>query len=157
VPGSQQIKPLSWPSHKDTALKALTKLASPHIAPTLKALEKAIVKAEREHKEALTALLESKKSDAQEDPDAEGELDSPATLPGLLSDEEEEQLDTDDPPVPDVIEAPLAPPVDASTFEQPNEGPAPMPDLPDDTDPEPDGEAVPGAEDVLDASAEIDF
>jgi hypothetical protein len=32
-----------------------------------------------------------------------------------------------------------------------------MPDLPDDTDPERDGEAVPAAEDVLDASADIDF
>jgi ParB/RepB/Spo0J family partition protein len=157
VPGSQQIKPLSWPSYKDTALKALTKLAGPHMASTLKALEKAIVKAEREHKEALTALLESKESSTEGVPDMEDELDSPATLPGLLSDEEEEQLGTDDPPVPDVIEAPLAVPVDASQFEQPNEGPAPMPDLTDDTNPEPDVEAVPGAEDVLDASAEIDF
>jgi ParB/RepB/Spo0J family partition protein len=156
VPGSQQIRPLSWPSHKDTALKALTKLAGPHIAPTLKALEKAIVKAEREHKEALTALLESKKSDAQrEEPDADYELDSPAAIPGLLSDEEQEEVDGDEPPVPDVIEVPLEPPVDASRFEQSNEGPAPMPDLTEDADLEPD--AVPGAEDVLDASAEIDF
>jgi ParB/RepB/Spo0J family partition protein len=225
VPGSQQINPLSWPSHKDTALKALSKLAGPHMASTLKALEKAIVKADREHKEAMSALLESKKTHTKDtaetdveqdasDGDADDglrtqalsfiqgqpgitipelgarmgikqnclyhilpaledegkvskqgrgwhstdanttdELDTPATLPGLLP-EEEEQLGTDDPPV---IEAPLAPPVDASKFEQPNEGPAPMPDLPDNTDPEPDGEAVPAAKDVLDASADIDF
>lgn len=228
VPGSQQIRPLSWPSHKDTALKALTKLAGPHMASTLKALEKAIVKAEREHKEALKAL-HAKKSNSDDNAEVEAEQDaadgsaddglgaqalsliqgqpgitipelgarmgvkqnrlycilpalehegklskqgrgwhsthasttdepdSPTTLPGLSS-EEEEQLGTDDPPVPVVIEAPLAPPVDASKFEQPNEGPAPMPDLKDDTDPEPDVESVvPGPEDVLDAAEDIDF
>jgi ParB/RepB/Spo0J family partition protein len=147
VPSSQQTKPLSWPSHKDTALKALTKLAGPHIATTLKALEKAIAKAEREHKEALKAL-EPKHADAEEASEAEGEVDFPATLPGLSPDEDEEQLGTDDPPVPDATVEPLAPPVDASKFQQPNERPAPMPDL---TDTEPDAEAV------LDASAEIDF
>jgi ParB/RepB/Spo0J family partition protein len=70
VPGSQQTKPLSWPSHKDTALKALTKLAGPHIASTLKALEKAISKAEREHKDAFKALLDAKESDAQGAPES---------------------------------------------------------------------------------------
>lgn len=72
VPSSQQTKPLSWPSHKDMALKALTKLAGPHIASTLKALEKAISKAEREHKEAFKALLNAKESDAQGAPEAAG-------------------------------------------------------------------------------------
>jgi len=148
VPTSQQTKPLTWPSHKDTALKALTKLAGPHIAATLEALEKAIAKAEREHKEALTALLESEASHAEEVPEEEDGLDS-ATLPGLSCDEDEEQPDTVDPAVPDVAAEPLAPPVDASTFEQANEGPAPMPDLADHADPD--------AEYVLDASAEIDF
>jgi ParB/RepB/Spo0J family partition protein len=149
IPSSQQTKPLTWPSHKDTALKALTKLASPHTATTLKALEKAIAKAEREHKEALTALLDSKKSDTEEVPEDEDGLDSLATLPGLSPGEDEEQLDTDDLAVPEVTAEPLPPPVDASKFEQPNEGPAPMPDLTDHNEPD--------AELVLDASADIDF
>ena len=74
-------------------------------------------------------------------------------LPGLTCDADEEQPDTDDPAVPDVKTDPLAPPVDASTFEQANEGPAPMPDLTEHADPDAD----PDAEYVLDASAEIDF
>lgn len=224
VPGSQQTRPLSWPSHKDTALKALTKLAGPHIASTLKALEKAITKAEREHKEALTALADAKRrteasSTTADEPDVEDatdgdaddrvhtqalsfiqgqpgitipelgarmgikqnclyrilpaledegkvskqgrgwhsadanttdELDSPATLPGLLSDEEEEQIDTGDSAVTNAIpRVPLPPPVDASKFEQVNEGSAPMADLEDHTEA--------GAEDMVDASADIDF
>jgi len=150
VPSSQQIRPLGWPSHKDTALKALTKLAGPHIASTLKALQKAIAKAEREHKEALKALA-TKESDFEEVP--EDVLDSPTTVPGLSPDEDEEYSDTDDPAVPDATVEPLAPPVDASEFEQLNEGPAPMPDLTDHTEPDAD----PDAEPVLDASADIDF
>ena len=150
VPSSQQTKPLSWPSHEDTALKALTKLAGPHIAPTLKALGKAVAKAEREHKEALKALLKSKHADAEEAPEAEGEVDSSATLPGLLRDEDQEQVDTGDSAVTNAIShVPLPPPVDASKFEQVNEGPAPMADLEDHTEA--------GAEDVVDASADIDF
>ena len=154
VPASQQTRPMSWPSHKDKALKALTKLAGPHIAPTLKALQKAIAKAEREHKGALKALLEPKESDTEGAPEAEDELDSPDTLPGLLPDDAGVELQLlVDPAVPDVAAQPLPAQVDASKFEQPNEGPAPMPDLTDDTQPDAD----PDAGDVLDASADIDF
>ncbi len=78
VPASQQTKPLHWPSHKDIALKALAKLAGPHIAPTLKALEKAIAKAEREHKEALKALLDAKsRAEAADEPNAKEDVEYP--------------------------------------------------------------------------------
>jgi ParB/RepB/Spo0J family partition protein len=165
VPGSQQIKPLSWPSHKDTALKALTKLAGPHMASTLKALEKAIVKAEREHKEALTALADARcrteaSSTTADEPDVEDDLrddypenhdlNSLDSNPGPCADEHQEQIETGDSAVRNAIShIPLPPPVDASKFEQVNEGPAPMADLEDHTEA--------GAEDVVDASADIDF
>ncbi|MGH2903562.1 MAG: ParB/RepB/Spo0J family partition protein [Solirubrobacteraceae bacterium] len=158
VPLSQQTKPLSWPSHNDIALTALAKLAGPHMAPTLKALEKAIAKAEREHKEAEKALSAAQRSAREarsttaDEPAADEELDdehpddhlNPTDSdPGPRADEHHEQIDTDNSAVT------LAPPVDASKFEQANEGPAPMVDLADLTDA--------GAEGVVDASTEIDF
>lgn len=57
VPSSQQRPSLSWSSHNDIAIKTLQKLAAPHLAPTLKALEKAVAKAKREHDEARAALF----------------------------------------------------------------------------------------------------
>jgi hypothetical protein len=45
VPSSQQFGAKRWPSHRDHAAKALTKLAGPHLPATLKQLEKAIAKA----------------------------------------------------------------------------------------------------------------
>jgi ParB/RepB/Spo0J family partition protein len=165
VPGSQQVKPLRWSSHKDIALNSLTKLAGPHIASTLKALEKAVAKAEREHKEAQTALSEAKTRAAAnpttaDEPNAEDDLDDEHSEQldansmhpngGPSTDEHQEQIDTDDSAVTNAIShISLPPPVDASKFEQVNEGPAPMVDLADHTDA--------GPEDVLDASAEIDF
>lgn len=137
VPASQQVQPLGWPSHKDIALKALTKLARPHIAQTLKALEKAIAKAEREHQEALKALLDAKfqgkaspvRADAEDDLHDEcsrSDLDSLDSDPGLGSDEHAVQIDTDTSAVTDAV------------------------DLVDQTN-------AAGPEDVLDAFAEIDF
>jgi ParB/RepB/Spo0J family partition protein len=159
LPASQQREPLRWSSHKDIALKALKKLAGPHMAATLTALEKAIAKAERDFNETRSALLEEDNRRAREaasttaddpstveDPDDEHPEDHHDPLdsdPSLRADQHQEQLDTDDSAVT------LAPPVDASKFEQANEGPAPMVDLPDHTDT--------GAEDVVDASTEIDF
>ena len=234
LPASQQSEPLRWPSHNDTALTALTKLAGPHIAKTLLALEKAIDAVEREHKEALQAL-DSKEAGAEASGKASGERDAtdvrggkgtaalalaliqgepgitipelatrmgvkhnrlyralpkledegkvskqgrgwhptdskttgedaaPATLPGLADDAPDERLDADEPKGGGAES--LTAPVDASTIQPPNEGPAPMPELPDQDDlaeydaqehdlPE---EAVPDAADVLDAAAEIDF
>ena len=70
-------------------------------------------------------------------------------LAEAASEQQQEETGTDDPAVP------LPAPVDASKFEQPNEGPAPMVDLPDQADQTDQTDA--GAEDVVDASAEIDF
>jgi ParB/RepB/Spo0J family partition protein len=78
VPSSQQTKPLTWPSRKDTALKALKKLAGPHIAPTLKALEKAITDAGKEYREALKAL-DSKEPDSGDTAETEVEQDATET------------------------------------------------------------------------------
>ena len=146
VPTSQQTKPLNWPSHKDIALKALAKLAGPHLAPTLKALQKAVAKAEREHREALKALLADERRADTNPATAEANAD---VLAEAASEQQQEETGTDDPAVP------LPAPVDASKFEQPNEGPAPMVDLPDQADQTDQTDA--GAEDVVDASAEIDF
>ncbi len=63
--------------------------------------------------------------------------------PGALADEHQEQIHADK------SAETLEPPVDASKFEQTNEGPATMVDLTDRTDA--------GAEDVVDASTDIDF
>ncbi len=227
LPASQQSEPLRWPSHNDTALTALTKLAGPHIAKTLLALEEAIEAAEREHKEALKALS-SKKSDAEAGGDGDAEQDAadadgvaaqalsviekqpgisipelagrmgvkqnclyrvlpkledqgkvsrhgrgwyptaskttvedgaPATLPGLAADAQDERPDPDEPKSGGGSGEPLPVPIDASTIQPPNEGPAPMPELPEDDLPEEDlpEEVVPDAADVLDAAAEIDF
>jgi ParB/RepB/Spo0J family partition protein len=211
VPGSQQGRPLTWPSHEDIALKALAKLAGAHLAPTLKALEKGVAKAEREYQQALTTLSEDKRR-AEAGPTIEaaadqalsfiqgqpgitipelaarmgiqqnhlyrvlpglehegkvskqgrgwhstnanttGENGAPATLPGLAGDAQDQPLDADESESGGGAEQ-LATPVDASTIQPPNEGPAPMPDLEEDL-PE---EVVPDAADVLDAAAEIDF
>jgi ParB/RepB/Spo0J family partition protein len=232
LPASQQTEPLRWPSHNDTALTALTKLAGPHVAETLQALEKAIKTTAREHKKALEAL-DSDDTEADAEPeatsgaqDATGEQDAtdadglavartqavpliqgqpgitipelaarmgvkqnclyrvlptledegkvskqgrgwhaadaetigeegaPATLPGLAVDAEEHAGEPEG-----GSGEQMAAPIDASTLQPPNEGPAPMPDLPDedlDVEDLPD-EVVPDAADVLDAGAEIDF
>jgi hypothetical protein len=52
VPGSQRGHRITWESHKDIAAKALAKLAAPHVPASLKQLEKAIERAEREQRHA---------------------------------------------------------------------------------------------------------
>ncbi len=231
LPASQQAEPLRWPSHNDTAMTALTKLAGPHIAETLQALAKAISATAHEHKDALKALgsndteadAEQDATDSEQDAtdadghavartralsliqerpgitipelaarmgvkqnclyrvlptledegkvskqgrgwhatDAEtiGEERGPATLPGLAVDAQDHAVGADEPEGGNGAEQ-LVAPVDASTIQPPNEGPAPMPDLPDENLPEADDlpdEVVPDAADVLDAGAEIDF
>jgi ParB/RepB/Spo0J family partition protein len=52
VPQSQRGFRLRWGSHKDIATKALAKLSGPHLPASLKQLEKAIERAEREQREA---------------------------------------------------------------------------------------------------------
>ena len=77
LPASQQHRPRHWYSHKDSAVKALEKLAGPHIAPTLKALERAIAKAQKEY-DADRSRIINQRSDtsAPEHPAAE----APSTL-----------------------------------------------------------------------------
>jgi hypothetical protein len=102
VPTSQQQSSLQWSSLKDIALKALEKLAGPHIAPTLKVLEKAVAKAKREHDEARNALFAAQREARQaEGASAEGDLsddedlDNDAT--GETYDADPAELDYDDP------------------------------------------------------------
>jgi ParB/RepB/Spo0J family partition protein len=162
VPGSQQTEPLSWPSNKDVAIKALKQLAGPHIAPTLKALEKAIARAEREHREAQKALREARLH-AEATPTTVSELNSEGQCRadegddrdpldphlGAPDDEHPERLDTGDATVAKATpQIPLVPPV-ASNVEQPNEEPDPLVDLAT--------HSATGTEGVKDASEEIDF
>jgi hypothetical protein len=52
LPSTQQHGAQRWPSHKDHARKALTKLVGPHLPATLKQLEKAIEKAHNAYEHA---------------------------------------------------------------------------------------------------------
>lgn len=72
LPVGQQHSPLRWSSHKDTAVKALEKLASPHIAPTLKALERAIAKAQKEYDADRSRIINQRQDSSEaEHPQAE--------------------------------------------------------------------------------------
>jgi ParB/RepB/Spo0J family partition protein len=72
LPASQQHQPLRWSSHKETAVTALEKLAGPHIAPTLKALERAITKASAEYDADRSRIIEGPQDTSEpEDPAAE--------------------------------------------------------------------------------------
>lgn len=82
LPPSQRFGVKRWPSHKDQAVKALSKLSGPHLPASLKQLEKAIVKANRELSDAQQARhAESRNSptegpavtEATEDAEPDGE------------------------------------------------------------------------------------
>jgi ParB/RepB/Spo0J family partition protein len=51
VPQSQRRSPTRWASHKDLAAKALGKLARPHLPASLKQVERAVARAQREYDE----------------------------------------------------------------------------------------------------------
>jgi hypothetical protein len=53
VPQSQRIPATRWSSHNDLAAKALRKLAGPHLPASLKALDRAIARAHRDHDSAI--------------------------------------------------------------------------------------------------------
>ena len=53
VPTSQRAHPTPWASHKDLAAKVLRKLAGPHLSSSLKQLEQAIARANREYDAAV--------------------------------------------------------------------------------------------------------
>jgi hypothetical protein len=99
VPLSQQHTPMRWPSHKDHARKALAKLAGPHLPATLKALEKAIAKANAETEDPRRAATrrpdageEAQPVETERDTAADGE-DAGDELDGDL---DEYELDHDD-------------------------------------------------------------
>ena len=64
VPGTQRGFRHSWSSHKDQAIKALEKLAGPHVPASLKAIERAVKKAQADHDRAIAAA----KAEAQAGP-----------------------------------------------------------------------------------------
>ncbi len=99
VPSSQQHAPMRWPSHKDHARKALAKLAGPHLPATLKALEKAVAKANAETEDPRRASTrrpdageERAPVEAERDIAADGEDDG-GEVDGDL---DEYELDDDD-------------------------------------------------------------
>ena len=53
-PTSQQHPPLAWSSRQGKAVKALEKLAGPHVPVSLKQLQKAVAKAKAEYDEQLS-------------------------------------------------------------------------------------------------------
>jgi ParB/RepB/Spo0J family partition protein len=65
LPASQQHQPLRWYSHKETAVKALEKLAGPHISPTLKALERAIAKAKEEYDADRSRIIKQREDTSE--------------------------------------------------------------------------------------------
>jgi hypothetical protein len=94
VPSSQQFGAKRWPSQRDHAAKALQKLAGPHLAATLKQLEKAIAKAGAElHDAQEQARAESRsravapRKPSSTEPDA-GAIDDTAD-PAETADERE--------------------------------------------------------------------
>lgn len=71
LPASQRNYRAHWGSHKDTAAKALKKLAGPHLPASLKALERAIERVHAEHREKLEDLA------AAAPPTADGDASEP--------------------------------------------------------------------------------
>jgi hypothetical protein len=72
LPASQQRPAHTWGSHKTRAQKALAKLAGPHLPASLKAIERAVTRAEAEHRDAVTAAPR----DPQPAPD-DNDIDAP--------------------------------------------------------------------------------
>ena len=183
VPTSQHRPALQWSSHKDIALKALEKLAGPHLAPTLKALEKAVAKAKREHGEARDALLAAAR--ARQAQHASTEVDDLGDQPddgdedGIHYDDDPEFYDDDPlddaPPTASAQGAAPAPPVEALILTAsatptpdaavPDASPAPslpngvahVASAPNGANPVVTTPPAPEPSDVVDASAEIDF
>jgi hypothetical protein len=70
VPASQRARPISYPSHRDRAEKALAKLAGPHLPATLKQLKKAIDATDREYDERVAALSAPGPDSGGQEPDS---------------------------------------------------------------------------------------
>jgi hypothetical protein len=89
VPSTQRYGAKRWPSHKDHAAKALTKLAAPHLPASLKQLEKAVAKAGRELTETRQAIYDASLQPAGGGQNAAAEVDETATSDELTDDTEE--------------------------------------------------------------------
>jgi ParB/RepB/Spo0J family partition protein len=87
VPASQQHPPLAWSSRKGYAQKALAKLAGPHLPATLKALEKSVAKAKRDHDKTLAAIAENQTAAAAAAATAEPDGNELADVEGPVGDE----------------------------------------------------------------------
>jgi hypothetical protein len=63
VPSSQRMPATRWSSHKDSAAKALRKLAGPHVPATLTKLEQAVKRAHAAYDKAETAAREHQRAE----------------------------------------------------------------------------------------------
>jgi hypothetical protein len=63
VPNSQRGFGLAWGSHKGHAIKTLERLAGPHVPASLKAIEKAVRKANAECERLITADRKRQRAD----------------------------------------------------------------------------------------------
>jgi hypothetical protein len=84
VPSSQRIPATRWSSHKDTAAKALKKLAGPHLPVSVTKLEQAVKRAHAAYEKAETAAREQHRAACQ--------AAEPETADGV-GDEFEEDVD----------------------------------------------------------------
>jgi ParB/RepB/Spo0J family partition protein len=67
VASSQQHPPKRWPSHKGHAVKALAKLAGPHLPASLKLLEKAVAKAKADYDKELADAQTARRKQLEQD------------------------------------------------------------------------------------------
>jgi hypothetical protein len=67
VPSGQQAPATRWSSHGDRAEKALAKLAAPHLPASLRALEQAVKRANRDYEHATQRATKAHHSKAPSD------------------------------------------------------------------------------------------
>lgn len=145
LPQSQQHAPLRWPSHKNTAEKALHKLVGPHIAPTLKALERAIAKAKTDYEEDRRRIV----TERNDNPTAEHAAPEPPATSATRG------ADSGTQPVSDSV-ASGAPPTQSATADAPRQEPTNGRAVLTSTG-DPAGGATSAPEGAVDAGQEIDF
>lgn len=75
VAGGQRGFRQHWGSHKDHAIKALEKLAGPHVPASLKAIERAVRKADSDRERAVAAA-KHQPGDPKVDEDADIDVDA---------------------------------------------------------------------------------
>jgi hypothetical protein len=85
IPASQRMPATRWSSHKDFAVKALKKLADPHVPTTLSKLEQAVKRVHNAYDKAETAAREQQHAERQA---VAAEHDD-----GSVDDEPDEDLD----------------------------------------------------------------